>query len=53
MLVAAVDNLGGKYLSFLDTNSNSTTTEIVLNHLIKVLDAEDSEWRSSSILLLE
>lgn len=52
-LVAAVDNLGNKYVSLLQCNSTRFTTQLLLSQLFDVLTEEDPYWKQSSILLLD
>jgi hypothetical protein len=52
-LVAAVDNLGNKYLSCLQCNSDRFSTQLLLSQLFELLDEEDPYWKESSIILLD
>ena len=52
-LIAAVDNLGNIYASLFQGNSNTQTTILMMHWLCKILDEEDKNWRTISILLLD
>lgn len=44
-LIAAVDTLGAKYLSLLQSNSNSEVMALYLENLVEILNREDKSWR--------
>jgi hypothetical protein len=52
-LVAAIDNLGNKYMSMLQCNSNRHTTILVLSQLFELLYEDDPYWNESSIIIID
>ena len=47
-LIAALDSKGKVYASFLQANSDNVTFQLYLKELIKILDAEDKNWRRTT-----
>ena len=52
-LVAALDSRGSLYASLLQANSDSDTMQLFFTEYIKTLDAEDRNWRSNSVIVLD
>ena len=51
VIIAAVDNLGNAYISLLQANTTSEVMKLFLWEFTKLLDAEDSDWRSKTMLM--
>ena len=52
-LVAALDSSGSLHASLLQANSDSDTMQLFFTEYIKTLDAEDRNWRSNSLIMLD
>ena len=49
-MITAMDNLGGIYVSLLQANSDSDTMRLFILEFIKLLDAEDRNWRGKTTI---
>ena len=52
-MMLAIDNFGEIYYTLMQANSNDTTMELFLFHLVKLLDQKQSTWRKDYIIMLD
>ena len=50
-MIMALDNLGQVYACFTQVNTNSKIMGLYLRELVTILDKEDKNWRSNTILM--
>ena len=49
--MAAIDNYGAIYVALLQANTTSMMMKLFLWEFAKTLDAEDANWRKSTIIM--
>ncbi len=52
-VIAGLDSDGRVYLSLLQANSNEDTMRLFFEHLVRVLDHQDGNWRDTTVIVLD
>ena len=50
-ILAAIDNYGAIYVSLSQANTSSAMMKLFLWELAKTLDAEDADWRKTTMIM--
>ena len=52
-MIIGIETTGAVYLSLLQANNDSRTMELFFKSLVRKLDAERSNWRKNTVILLD